>query len=292
MMAVPLVATRESFGLGEGPNWDPVGDSLIWVDISAGTVYRGLFNGDAIVIAERVQVDSTVGVAIPGPNGNVLVAGARSLFLIDQVGRVAPVGGPLPLPSSSRLNDGSCDPVGRFYVGSIALDDRHHGQVLLQIDRDGAASIVDDNLTLSNGIAWSPDGQVMYHVDTFARVIWRRDYELSTGSYSERSKFVEVDGGLPDGIDVDLEGCVWVAMYGAGQIRRYSAAGEWVASVSLPAPNTTCVSFAGPRLDRLVVSTARDGLDARQLALAPASGRLFVMDVDTPGSARATWAGF
>ncbi len=153
----------------------------------------------------------------------------------------------------SRFNDGACDPTGRFLVGSMALDDREGAERLYRLDGFGDVEVVDDGLTLSNGLGWSPDGQMLYHVDT--------------------------DGNL------------WVAVGGAGQVRCFSAAGEHVATVEVAAPHTSSAAFVGAARDRLLITTGREDLTEAQLDSSPLSGRLFLADVGRRGVPTVAWSG-
>jgi sugar lactone lactonase YvrE len=276
-----LVASERAYGLAEGPLWDAERARVLWVDINAGEVLAAtLRNGvlrDATTLA---RLDETVGVAVCARDGRLLVAGARSVFIPGDPDSAIT----LFHAKDSRLNDGACDPAGRFLVGSMALDDRRGEECLYRIELDGSVTIIDDDLTLSNGLAWSPDGSVLYSVDTTPGVVYRRPYDAASGAWGERAVALAIEDGSPDGLSVDADGNLWLAVWGAGQVRCHTPAGELVATIALPAPHVSSVAFVGPRLDTLLITTARE--DA-----GPTSGHLFTANVGARGTPPTPWAG-
>ena len=157
---------------------------------------------------------------------------------------------------------------------------------------DGTATVIDDDLSISNGLAWSPAGDVMYSVDTRPGIIYARPYDPDTGDWGERTQVLRLDrGGWPDGLCVDADGNLWVAIWGGGEVRCYTPAAERVATVSVPAPHTTSVAFAGAERDTLLITTATDQLSAAQLEQYPLSGRVFAAHVGTVCAPLAPWSG-
>ena len=272
--------------LGEGPVWDEARGCLLWVDIPAAAVHEGRLEGDQVVTTRThrlADVTDTVGAVAPATDGRLLVAGHRSLIVLDrETGRcdtLQAIGSEV----RSRLNDGACDPAGRFLVGTLALDDRTGNESLLRLEDDGVVTVVDAALTLANGLAWSPDGRLLYSVDSVPGVVWAR-----TGP---RHALVRVADGLPDGLCVDADGGLWLAVWGAGQVRRFSPDGELTAVVEVPAPHTTSAAFIGADRSTLLITTARSELSAAELARYPDSGRNFVVDVGVPGLPTTPWNG-
>jgi len=285
------VASSHICTLGEGPVWDAARERLLFVDIPAGAVHEARLDGDRVEITGSRSFDQTVGAVAVSADGDLLVAGARSLIAVtgDDVRRDV---GPAVVPAGARrrLNDGACDPAGRFLVGSMALDDARGQDVLVRLDGD-ALTVLDDDLTLSNGLAWSPDGRLLYSTDSIPRVVWVRDYDVATGAVGPRREWLRLTDGTPDGMCADTEGHLWIAVWGAGQVRRYSPAGELVGVVEVAAPHTSCAAFVGPGLDRLLITTATSELSAAQLSDHPDSGRLFLADVGVTGLPTTPWAG-
>ncbi|MGN6428937.1 MAG: SMP-30/gluconolactonase/LRE family protein [Leifsonia sp.] len=275
-------ATAETFSLGEGPLWDAARGMLHWVDITAGAVLSGELDADgAIRPTARSEFGETVGAVALADDGGLVVAGARRLWSVGADGgrELGPVLLPDDVPA--RTNDAAVGPDGALLVGTHALDDDARPQRLLRVSA-GVVTVLDDDLLLSNGIAWSPDGGTLYSIDTLARTVWARDYDPATGATGPRRVHLATDG-LPDGATVDAEGGLWVAFWGAGEVRRFAPDGRRTDAVAVPAPNASSVCFAGPGLDTLVITTAREGLSAAALAAHPASGALFTARVGRRG---------
>jgi sugar lactone lactonase YvrE len=285
-------ASDDQYELGEGPVWDAARERVLWVDINPGVVHVGHLEGDLVRPDARVRFEGTVGAVVCSADGRLLVAGARRLYQVDAEWRCTVLADLLPEGKRSRLNDGACDPSGRFLVGSMALDARRGDECLYRLEPDGRVSVLDSDLTLSNGLAWSPDGAVMYSTDTIPGVIWSRAYDPDGGDHGPRREVVRLaQGGSPDGLCVDAEGNLWVAIWGDGEVRCYSPEGDRLATVSVPAPHTTSAAFVGPDRDTLLITTATDQLSAAQLDASPLSGRLFLAHVGVSGLPLAPWAG-
>jgi sugar lactone lactonase YvrE len=188
-----------------------------------------------------------------------------------------------------RMNEGGCDPHGRFYGGSMAYDKRPGGGALYRLDPDGSVRSILERVTISNGLEWSPDGSLAYYADTATQRIDAFDYDGEAGLTSRRP-FVDLsaEGLRPDGLTVDAEGGVWVALSNGGAVRRYTAEGKLDNVVELPARKVTACTFGGSRLDQLFVTTSREGLAADQYPLA---GSLFRVDVGMAGIAAREFGG-
>ncbi|MFD9697582.1 SMP-30/gluconolactonase/LRE family protein [Lentzea sp. NPDC059081] len=283
----PVPATEEAFGLGEGPVWDARGGKLFWVDIVRRQVCRGRFDGDHLVVEKRLGFAGLVGAVCVGEDGSLLVAEQESLVLVRPgcerlVGpRVVPAG------EHRRLNDGKSDPAGRFLVGTLCLAGASERETLVRLEPGGELTVLDDDLTLSNGLAWSTDGALMFSVDTLRRTVHVRDYE----PLGPRRTFVTLDDGYPDGIAMDAADHLWVAVWGAGEVRRYDPRGTCVERVAVPAPHTSSVAFADDDLRRLVITTATEELTEQQRLDFPDSGRVFTTRVDVPGHPVPAWSG-
>jgi len=292
------LASSHTYVLAEGPVWDAARQRVLWVDINGRLVLTGHLQGTEVVEDQRLSFSETIGAVVCSAVGELLVAGSRGLFSVppDAVraeGTVVTVPGPTLIPpdKNSRLNDGGCDPAGRFLVGSLALDDRQDDEQLLRVENSGQITVVDDHLALSNGLAWSPDGAWFYSIDTIPGLIWIRSYDSDSGQYGERRVFLKITDGHPDGMCVDAEGNLWVAIWGAGEVRSFSPTGEQLATVEVPAPNTSSVTFVGPDLDTLLITTASEQLSAAQLDRYPESGRLFTATVGVTGLPVPYWSG-
>lgn len=288
----PRVANAEVHVLAEGPFWDPVRRRVLWVDIRRGLVLSGTLAADGTIdIVDRLPFEGTVGTMAPSASGAWIVANGDDLLEVDggQVVRTIPVIGS---DGARRFNDGKPDAAGRYLVGTLSLSGPSEQEQLLVVERDGSWRVLDDDLTLSNGLGWSADGARLFTVDTMRQRIHVRDYDAATGETGARETFVELADGYPDGLCVDAEDHVWVAVWGIGQVHRYSPAGELVEVIDVPAPHTSSVAFAGPLLDTLVITTASDELTPQQLEQYPLSGRLFTLAPGVTGLPQPLWGGF
>jgi sugar lactone lactonase YvrE len=284
-------ASGEHHELAEGPVWDPVRQRVLWVDIEAAAVLEGELRDGVVQRTARHRFHGTVGAVVPAEDGRLLVAGHQRLVLTDPNGAALATRPMIPQERRSRLNDGGCDPAGRFLVGSMALDDREGEEHLWRLEGHGGLTVLDDDLTVSNGLAWSPDGTRLHSVDSEPGTIWVRGYDVGSGETGPRELFCRVDDATPDGMCADADGNLWVAMFGAGEVRCYDPQGEQVATVRVDAPNTTSVAFVGPDLATLLVTSARHELSEDELAAHPDSGRLFLAAVEVRGLPVALWNG-
>ena len=285
------VASDDAYALGEGPLWDARRERVLWVDIDAGLVLQASLDGDRLVDVVARDFAETVGAVAVSVDGDLLVAGARELLVESAAG--ARRRGPRVIDErrNSRLNDGKCDPAGRFVVGSMSLDGQRGAEILARLDDNGALTVIDDDLFLANGLGWSPDGRTMYSIDTERRVVWSRDYDVASGETGARHPLIAFESAPPDGMCVDQDGNLWIAIWGGGQVRRFSERGEELRRLDVPAPNTTSCAFVGRDLDRLLITTAAKDVTPRERRAFPYSGRLFVADVGARGLPVTPWCG-
>lgn len=290
LLAVPTTGNAQRAELGEGPVWDAAQDTLWWVDSEAGLVFRGTLLGTHLEIEETRSLGERVGSVAPTADSGLLVAGERCVHLMSAQGQV---GATIPIIAegvSSRLNDGTVDPAGRFLVGSIRLDDRSRSESVWAVEPDGSVRQVLTGVTVSNGMGFSPDGGTLYHVETRPGTIRAFDYNVDTGTASH-GRDVLACGGTPDGLAVDVDGNLWVAFFGEGRVRCISAMGQVLAVIEVDAPNVTCPEFVGAGLDRLVITTARFRMMPADLAARPHAGAVFVLDMPVSGVPVGVWAG-
>jgi sugar lactone lactonase YvrE len=286
------VASEGQYELAEGPVWDAARERVLWTDINAGMVFGGHLEGGFVIPDTEMRFDQTLATVVCDAEGRMLVAGARRLYRVVGESRAVVHAELIPESKHSRLNDGACDPAGRFLVGSMALDGRQGEECLYRVEGDGTTTIIDGDLTLSNGLAWSPGGDVMYSVDTIPGIVYSRPYDPDTGAWGERSQTLRLDrGGWPDGLCIDSDGNLWLAIWGGGEVRCYTPAGERLATVSLPAPHTTSAAFVGVKRDTLLITSATDQLSAAQQEQHPLSGRLFTAHVGAVGLPVTPWSG-
>lgn len=289
MNGQPMVACEETFGLGEGPYWIAHRGILVWVDILAGEVLEGVLDSGSVRVTARHQFGCMVGAVAAADDGTLLVATHDSLVEQHPDGSRQQLAQVIPAGAPRRLNDGSTDPHGRFVVGSLSLGAEPGHEELVRLEPTGELTVLDHDLTLSNGLAWSADGRQMYSVDTLRSTIFVRDYEPATGACGARRVFAHVTDGHPDGIALDTRGHLWVAVWGGGCVARFAADGTELQRIAVPAPHVSCVAFAGDDLRTLVITTATAELSDAQLAAHPSSGRLYTMSTDVPGVPVPAW---
>jgi sugar lactone lactonase YvrE len=253
--ATPVLDRRDD--LGEGPAYDAVSDRLLWVDIHGPLVHELVRGDDDAWSAGRSwTMPAEVGAVVPRLEGGLLAMVGDAFTVVHEDGRLEPfaridVGG-----KDARFNDCKVDPRGRLLAGWMVKDLSEPGQ-LCRLDPDGTVTTLLDGIGLSNGLDWSPDGATFYFTDTPTLGIDAFDYDLDTGTLSNRRRVVEVPRGVgaPDGMCVDDEGCIWTATIFSGQVRRYAPDGELLGVVGTPAHQVSSCTFAGPEGDELFITT-------------------------------------
>jgi sugar lactone lactonase YvrE len=242
---------------GEGPVWSERWGGLLWVDMFAGDVLS--LGRDGTITREHLS--EIVAAVRPRRGGGAVLGFERGFALQDPDGTVKALG-ELWNDRNVRMNEGGCDPEGRFYCGSMAYDKRPGAGALYRLDPDGAVTVVLEGVTVSNGLEWSPDGSRAYYNDTDTYRTDVFDYDVESG-LTARRPFVEVaaEVGRPDGLTVDSEGGVWIALNGGGAVHRYTPAGALDAVVEVPARKVTACTFGGPRLGELFITTSREDLE-------------------------------
>ncbi|MGH3282989.1 MAG: SMP-30/gluconolactonase/LRE family protein [Trebonia sp.] len=262
--------------LGEGPYWVPEDDCLLWVDLERGQLHRTYLPSGETVTADLGAVSA----AFPAVGGGILTAGGNRLALHLPAERgekwATRVIAEVPARAGVRFNDAGVDPAGRVWVGSMHVKESEPLGELYRLDAGGELSTVVKGVTVSNGLGWSPDGTRMYYADSPMRRIDVFDYDPATGEAFQRRVFADLSGraGVPDGLTVDADGHVWVAMWGGGVLRRFAPDGGQDAVVQVPVSQPTSCAFGGPVMSDLYVTTASVGLSEAELRAQPLAGRL------------------
>ena len=281
----PVACTTEQSQLGEGTRWDDRYHELLHVDILAGRIYRDKINDDGALSPVRTfEVPGTVGAIAPVENDEGwLLAADRSITYLRPDGELCPIAE--IAPEGTRMNDAACDPQGRFWAGAIANDQQPGGGSLYRLERSGETELMLDGLTISNGLGWSPDGRTMYLADSGPGVIHAFNFNPERGTISDDRLLVDVpeEIGSPDGLTVDADGDLWVAIYGGGRVQRYAPNGHLREEFFLPAEQTTCCAFAGPGLHWLYVTTATENWTDEQRRADPSAGLVYMFDTDVTG---------
>lgn len=297
----------DTYALGESPFWHPQEQMLYWVDIAGKQILR-VQPGQGGVQAWAMP--SEPGCIAPAARGGLVMALRHGVFRAREWG-----GALVPLatlsydPALLRANDGKCDPLGRFWVGTIDETKAQRSAALFSIDARGSAQgvapvvqcMAGDALT-GNGLAWSPDSTTLYWADTSSNVVHAWDWDAEANAISTHRHFLQCPpkpagwsfdhiamaeqplyGGRPDGAAVDVQGNYWVAMYEGQRICQFSSDGTLLAEYPTPAQCPTMPCFGGADLKTLYLTTARHGRSAAELQAFPQSGGVFSMRVDVPG---------
>lgn len=270
--------------------WDRAGSRLVWVDITGRLVH---FFDPQSHQDTSVAVPVTPGVAIPRQAGGFVLAAGHGFGFLDQDQRFEEVAQIAQRDVPARMNDGNCDSAGRFWAGTTGLNEEPQAGALYRLDPDLTVTRVLDHVGESNGIDWSPDDRIMYYVDSLERRVDAFDFDPGSGAISNRVPFTVIDerGIVPDGLTVDSDGGVWVALWGGSQLRRFAPDGSLDRVIALPTRQITSCGFGGPDLEDLYVTSARDGLSPEVLSREPDAGSLFVCRPGVRGRPQRLFAG-
>jgi sugar lactone lactonase YvrE len=266
--------------LSEGPRWHHERQELLWVDILGREFHRGKLTADGgLANVQSVAIDRHVGAVAPVAGGGYVLAAGSGFLLLNEDGSTRELAQPEAGRADVRMNDGACDPEGRFWAGTMAYDESPGAGVLYRLELDGSCTTVLTGLTISNGIGWSPDAVTMYLNDSGTGCLDAFRFERDSGAIDNRRTLVRIDepGVAPDGLTVDEEGGIWVALWGGAAVNRYAPDGSRLATVRLPVQRPTACAFGGPDRATLFVTTAREGLGEAMLARQPDSGRVFAI---------------
>lgn len=278
--------------LGEGPVWDHREQALWWVDIDGHAIHRF----DPATGEDTVNpVGEQVGACVPRIRGGLVMATASGFYFFDpKTGEKDFLGHPEVHLHNNRFNDGKCDPAGRFWAGTLAMDGVVGGAALYCLGVDGGISQHLPNVTVSNGMAWSSDRKTMYYIDTMAQCVFALDYDLDSGELDNQRPVITVDRsqGFPDGMAIDAEDKLWVAHWGGSQVVRYDPdTAEALARIALPVTQPTSCAFGGADFRDLYITSARASLRGPALEAQPHAGSVFRVRVETPGLPADLYAG-
>lgn len=272
--AVELVQRAQAL-VGEGPVWLAAEETLFWIDIKG----LGIFALHPATGGVRSwPAPERIGALIPRARGGFVVLAKSGIKRTDvPFERFESVMHPDADRPGNRFNDAKCDPQGRLWAGTMDDNEVEASGRLYCMSDLKTIRRAKDNVNLSNGLGWSPDGRTMYFVETLRGVIWAYDYDVDDGAATNERVFVRVpqSDGYPDGICVDAEGCVWLAHWGGWRLTRFTPDGRVERVLKMPVPQVTSCAFGGANLDTLYITTAAIGLDAAALAQAPLAGSVF-----------------
>ena len=270
---------------GEGPFWDAANERLLLVDMLAGAVVEVDADGGT----QRRQV-ATVAAALRARRSGGYVLATENRFLL--LGRDLTEETALPPVFTDpllRMNDGGCDPQGRFYCGTMAYAETPGAGTLYRLDPDGTVHVTLREVTISNGLQWNRVGDTVFYADTPTGRVDSFDFDPASGAFTERRTFTEISGGgSPDGMAIDEEDGIWVALWGGSAVHRYDRAGRLDLVVDLPVSNVTACAFGGPERQTLYITTSRQGLDPGDQ---PDAGAVFRYDAGVRGAPQHAFAG-
>jgi sugar lactone lactonase YvrE len=284
-MNVELVADVKAL-LGEGPIWHARTQTLYWIGIFDKRIYAG-----PDLLAE---LDDFVGCIAPRKNGGLVLAlshaeegelrsGFASLELNS--GKLTSLSTLQNEPSNNRFNDGKCDPSGRFIAGTMDMGEKDPCGSLYSFDGKSVTKLL-SNVTISNGLTWSPDYKTFYYIDTPTREVKAFDYDLGTGAIANPRSVIRIPAafGWPDGMTSDRQGNLWVAMWGGARITKWNAnTGQLLEQIPIPAKNVSSCVFGGKDLNELYITSARKDLDKATLTQYPLTGGLFRLQTNVEG---------
>ncbi|MEP6943552.1 MAG: SMP-30/gluconolactonase/LRE family protein [Betaproteobacteria bacterium] len=277
--------------LGECPVWSVSEQVLYWVDINAPSLNR--FD-PASGANTTWPMPESIGSFALRMGGGFVVALRSAIWFASRDGKLERKVVDAPYdPAHHRFNDGRADAQGRFWAGSMNEQRDVASAKLYRLDADLSLHTAVEDITISNGLAFSPDGRTMYHADTMQRTIWSYAVDPGSAALSARRVFAQFEGATdrPDGGAVDREGCYWSAFYRGGKIVRLSPKGELLAEHAVPSMCPTMCALGGPEMQTLYVTSARQQRDDAELARLPQSGGIFAMHVDVPGQVEPKFVG-
>lgn len=288
-------ATRcssERYEHAEGPGWDARRGELTWVDIHRGRMVRSRPSERAgaasIEVLAVYPIGQAVSAAVPfaDQDRGWILASEHGIAQLWPNGFVQPLTEPeLGRRPRTRMNDGKCDPQGRFWAGSMAWSTERGAGRLYCLDLDGTCRVALSDVTISNGLAWSPDGTVMYYIDTPTRRVDRLSLDPDSGQIRSRDVAFSIADtvGSPDGMAIDDEGCLWVALWGGGAVGRYSPDGRLLARLDVPARQVSSCAFGGADGRTLFITTSQEGLDEARRQADPGAGYLYRSELTVSG---------
>lgn len=263
--------------LGEGPAWDEKTQTLYWVDILGKRIYAG---GEVLA-----ELDDYIGCLAPTKNGHLIVGKRVSFVDFDPATSQQTVLVTLPESATNRMNDGKCDPAGRLIAGTMDMNETDPTGSVYSYDGKSNRVLFRD-VTISNGMAWSPDHKTFYYIDTPTCEVRAYDYDVKTGEIANRRKAFDVPKSLgwADGMTSDTEGNLWIAMWGGAQVTRWNPnTGQLLEQIPIPALQSSCPVFGGKNRNELYVTSARKGMSESDLNKYPLSGGLFKVETKYEG---------
>lgn len=271
--------------LGESPVWHPLEKVLYWVDITGEKLHRYNFEKEE---TETFEMGCMIGCVVPATkNYSVIVALETGIFGRTASGAFDKLSSyPSGELDANRFNDGKCDSAGRLWLGTMNKNVVKKAGNLYAFDGNNPL-LKQTGITISNGMEWSKDGRTMYYIDTFDYTVYKYDFDLLTGSISNRRTAIKVAEkyGAPDGMTIDSRGMLWIAHWGGSAVRCWNPeTGKMIQKIRVPAPHVTSCTFGGKNMDTLFITSAIEGLSEIQMKDFPLSGSVFKIKLDVEGT--------
>lgn len=282
-MCVVTVAANTEDVLGEVPVWDSTQGFLWWTDVFRPAIHR--IDAASGKVESWTPPDKVHSFALRAMGG-LVIAGRQGFALWDpETGNHTPLGDPRNDPEGTLLNDGRTDRQGRFWAGTMDKMLERPSGALYRLDADGTSQAAVDGITLTNGIAFSPKGDVLYFTDSPTKNIFAYDLDANTGALTNKRIFAKTKAlpGIPDGATVDAEGHLWSARFDGSRVLRHTPDGDVADEIELPVSRVTSCALGGPDLKTLYITSAFFRLTEEQRATQPLAGALFAVEVDVPG---------
>jgi len=287
MKPVNVVACQNT--LGEGPLWNAGEQSIYWVDIDNKKIQRYFPD------TKKFEVfDLPIKICLMAfrSKGGMILGAENGLYFWDPISQKLDfISHPESEKPEARFNDGKVDRKGRLWAGTMTYQGATSS--LYRLDQDLSVHQMETGVTISNGVGWSPDNKTMYFVDSIRYVVYAYDFNFESGALSNRRVFVQMSEsfGIPDGLTVDSEGCVWVAIYGGWKVMRYDPSGKVVDEIAFPVSKPSSCMFGGKNFDELYVTTISDGLTVEDKLKQPMAGDLFMIKTTVKGLPEPDFAG-
>ena len=264
--------------LGEGPVWDGVNHTILWIDIVGCAIHELNMKSNAL---RSISTPSMIGSFALCTDGNILAAMQDGFSFVDRItGAVHPIEDPESALPDNRFNDGKTDPAGRFWAGSMSLSGEKGTGNLYMINQQLQVKKKIENVSISNGLCWSLDQRFFYYIDTPTMEVVRYDYDNQTGEINNKTTVITIPAkeGYPDGMTIDSEGMLWIAHWEGWQVARWDpSTGNKIDSIHLPVSLVTSICFGGENMDDMFITSARVGLTDEQLAEKPLAGSSFII---------------
>lgn len=270
--------------LGEGAIWNAATQEFVWIDIEGEAFFISDGNPQSI---RKVALDKRIGTIVPDNKGNFVIALENGIYHIDrETEKLTLLSDPEQALPNNRMNDGKCDPAGRLWVGTMSMKNEGAVGALYRVEADGKTSKMVEPVSISNGIIWSLNHKTMYYIDTSLGNVRAYDYDQVSGDISNERVIIEVPQsmGYPDGMTIDAEGKLWIALWNGHAVSRWDPeTGQLLQKIEVPALNVTSCAFGGPDLETLYITSARIATSSEQLETYPEAGGVFTVKPGVKG---------